>query len=276
MHPPRGSRVALTLWVAAAVSGCGATEVDRDGSPPSEPVTTTTVTAPATTTTTAIPPPIRGVGVAGDSVALSLLPSLRAAFGALDPRVPEPDVSLLAALGFGFSADVPGWRLDGVRAPRPSTWVGWQDRARRVLLAERPDAVVVLGGSWDGIEREIDGVRTPPGGPGWSPWYEARVLDALDVYASTGARVVWLLIPACTGDDRRDRGLEQVRAAMRRALDARPGVPVVDLAPLACSDGPRGAPVLEPDGVHFAHEGAVDVVAPWLVRRLRAALGLAR
>jgi hypothetical protein len=236
----------------------------------------------ASTTNTTLPPPVQRFALAGDSVAVSLWPSLRAAFAEVDPRVAEPHGRILAVLGFGLTADTAGWSPNGAPVPAPEPWAGWMDRMRVTLAEERPDVVVVLEGVWDAIAREIGGVRTDPGTPAWRAWYRPRILAAADAYASAGSKVVWLL-PQCTGEPWRDGFLAAVREEMRAALAARPAVSIVDLGALACPDGrpvhsvatrSGSVPLLEPNGVHFAHGDAVPAIAPWLVRELRRVLAL--
>jgi hypothetical protein len=280
-RPPHLHTAATLAAVVALAAGCAGPAGTRDTAPTTAPAATRPHTT--TTTTTTPPPAVRRYALAGDSVAVSLWPSVQAAFAELDPGVAPPDGQMFAALGSGITADARGWSPDGAPVPAPGPWTGWAARVRETLATERPDVVVVLSGVWDAIAREVDGARTDPGTPAWRAWYRPRVRAAADTYASAGSTVVWLL-PQCTGDPRRDAFLAAVRGEMRAALSGRRSVAIVDLDALACPDGhpvhtvatgSGPVPLLESNGIHFAHDAAVPAAAPWLASELRRALGLA-
>lgn len=213
-----------------------------------------------------------------DSVGITLMPSLAAALdemGAAGRGVDGELAGYWAAPGWGLTADVPGRR--GIAwVPPPAYYAGWQDEVQRVVDYLRPDAVVVLAGAWDAIERSAGGRWLVPGEPAWRRWYAARVQAAHDFLSAGGTRpVVWLTYP-CLAYEWVNPRLEWINGIV--AAKGRVAIPFdVFACPggrfRAAAPGPAGpVPFRHADGIHFNGFEAPPVVAPWLASRLAAAL----
>ena len=212
--------------------------------------------------------------VVGDSVANRLGEGL-VAWGR-DSGLLEVANAGAAGCGLVTGGEVRVW--GGTRVEDCTSWLDetWRDGVRTF----RPDAVVVLSGPWDILERRL---------PGWSSfeelgdarfddWLVAAYAGRARELAATGARIVWLTPPCAqeiagplyeTGafetSNLRYVGehiLERVREAS--GVD----ITLVDLFGHVCADGepPLDVPGVSDDtrdGVHFTPEGARGV-SEWL------------
>jgi hypothetical protein len=301
--------VAAVVAVALTAAGCGSdspsTASDATAAPPAPatgttaaPTTTTTTTARPTTTTVpcgvrTTPPastarrlrlrrpvdaasPLR-VLVAGDSIAVTLGPSVKAAL-----PVPPAQLSSAAFPGYGFTSGRPGI-VDG----RPTTGVeafrDWQRTLDDAIAQHDPDVVVILLGSWDLVPREVDGGLLDPSQCAWVPWYRSLVDEAWRRLTARGARIVWLGFPCAQREtDPHHHTLNGVFASL--AADHPRSVAYVDLDALVCPGGRvavelpgpdgRPTPVREPDGTHFDFWRAHFVLGPVLHAQLARLLPL--
>jgi peptidoglycan/LPS O-acetylase OafA/YrhL len=183
-------------------------------------------------------------------------------------------------LGCGIAR---GGQLLLSEGPTPSDPVcdAWRDRWRAQLDDFDPDIVVVLSGLWELLDRRR---------PGWDQFdhigsarFDAYLLaeyaEAVDVLASDGARVVWL-VPPCYADvtfpgpvsqtgaldpTRREHLVTDILPALAAG---HPQLELVDLAGFVCPNGTftqsfAGLDTTRPDGVHFS-DAATVAIAEWL------------
>lgn len=153
----------------------------------------------------------------------------------------------------------------------------WAERWARQLREFSPDAVVVLTGTWDVVERRLPGWDVPRtiGDAAFDAWLLDEYLEASRVLGAGGARVTWLTAPCVTNERLDGVGIydpERVRILHRLVTGPlavrRPAMQVLDLNRRVCPDGAftqrlGGLDGARPDGVHFS-EPAADWVARWL------------
>ncbi len=219
-------------------------------------------------------PPLR-VMVVGDSVARNLADGLTRWSGLNADLALRNSTRDGCGIARGDSEDSRDARL---RALDCTQWrASWSDTVAQF----DPMLVVVYTGGWDLMDREI------PGSPAarsiadaaYRTWLEAEFSRAVDVFASRGARVLWLssacvrpptIGPEGVYDPQKIHLLNDVIADVARADPSR--VRYVDLFSLVCPRGSftntlNGFDDARPDGVHFS-VAASDWLAQWLWHRL--------
>jgi hypothetical protein len=131
--------------------------------------------------------------------------------------------------------------------------------------------------------REIDGEWHQPGDREFDEWFSERLDGVADALASGGDPVVWLTYPHIRVADRHDptrspddialnepHRVDALNAAIREAVEGRPGFSVVDLSGWV-SSWPEGQFDTElRDGVHFTLAGS-GRAGEWLAPHLIAA-----
>jgi peptidoglycan/LPS O-acetylase OafA/YrhL len=265
--PTTASATAPTTSLPSATTGPTAS------APPGTGGTTATTAAP---TTTAPAGPVR-VLVVGDSVATTL--------GAGMARTQDQFGLLVwdqGMLGCGLSA--PGRvRIDGQVLDSTPKCDAWPERWAGQIDEFRPQLVVVLTGTWDGYDRQIDGTWLEVGTPEWADHLLGLWRGALDVLSARGAHVVVLTTPYLESSDPNspdhpdsafdpDR-VDALNAVMRQAAAEAPDrVTLVDLNAFVCPEGHyqpdvAGVADVRGDGVHFTPSGA-DFVASWLAPQI--------
>ena len=164
----------------------------------------------------------------------------------------------------------------GTGLARPDVF-NWMDQYPAMLGSEKPDVVIVAIGANDGQSFVNDGKVLVFGTEEWRRTYQSRVAEFLEMVESTGARVLWVGLPPM----RSDRFNQRVSIVNRIAYT------VVSQDPKASwwsttsyvgdasgsyrefAQMPNGTTVRlrQPDGVHFAEEGAsamTSVLMKWL------------
>jgi hypothetical protein len=152
------------------------------------------------------------------------------------------------------------------------------ERWRADVATARPDAVVLVLGAWDAVDRQVDGEWVHPCDREFDRSYERRVRDAVSVLGSTGAPVTLALVPylrsrvVTTDEDEGNRRIDCMNAVFRRVARSVPDLRLVDLAHWVCPsvDACRtsvGGETLRPDGIHYDGPGGT-VLARWLVPQL--------
>jgi hypothetical protein len=225
--------------------------------------------------------PLR-VGYIGDSVAFSILLSLRAA-GLLfvaQTHLPMQFVGGFNGPGFGLTADVAGHNDIGPTPP-PSAFANWRASVQDMVVQHDPDVVLVLVGTWDTIERSPYGRPLQAGTPEWRRWYRGLADQFVRSVTARGADVVWILMPCVARRDLNQR-LISVNSVLRDTRRVDPGhVGFVSLSDVACRNdmpiytvpGPTGPLTLrEPDGIHFEPNDAQKVLAPFFVQQFESLL----
>lgn len=164
----------------------------------------------------------------------------------------------------------------------------WPVRVRKRLREFDPDVVVALTAGWDIADRELPewGGPKAPGDPEFDAWLVTQYEEAADLFASTGARIVWMTIP-CRRNPyglsngswepaREERMNEYIlpTVASRRP----PGeITLLDLGAAICPNGEYATTVhgiegFRRDGTHLSDAGKLWV-ARWLGSQLLRAPG---
>jgi hypothetical protein len=162
----------------------------------------------------------------------------------------------------------------------------WPAQLATLLIADRPQVVVVFIGANDDQGLLVDGLAAAPGSPSWATAYAQRVDDVLRESTTAGARVVWIGMPPMQSPD--------LNAAMKRQNmiysqeSARfPGTLYIASTPvLGTSSGlfqltgvdlsGQQVALRTPDGVHLTPAGAAllaNAVIDTVERRWDISLG---
>jgi hypothetical protein len=251
----RVRRDAVALTVAVALSACTSApsrDADVRTQSPSHVVATEPISSRATVREHALrrygtaAEPLR-VWVWGDSVAVTFQDVVDNALARLEERTGPSVLLRRSALGFGLTSDRHGM-LDG--AVTPPFFAGWPERLTVNLAHDRPDAVLLLVGTWDTLPRLVGGRWLAPGEPAWHDWYTRVVRATARRITATGAHLTLMTHP-CVTNAVRNAGLPYVNAVYREVARDVPRVALVDIAAMACPDGKFDASIRSPEGTHF-------------------------
>lgn len=157
----------------------------------------------------------------------------------------------------------------------------WPSHLAQLLVEDRPEAVVLLFGTNDDQNVEVDGKVLTARSPEWMAEYRRRVGVVMDLLDRPGLTVTWVTLPAMRSADF-SGAMSALSDVYRSEAQHRPWVHVVDGG--AAIEGPGGAyathlpggdgsDVLmrQEDGVHLSRPGADratvaiwdDVVQRW-------------
>jgi hypothetical protein len=227
--------------------------------------------------------PLRVV-VAGDSLAETLNPSVGVSLVNLtkDIGVPTAPLQSVAEPGYGFTS----WRdgiWDGKQQPGFPPFRNWQKVIDDGIAKYDPDVVVMLLGSWDMVQRKVNGHYIHPPDCAWAPFYGSLLNEAWRHLTAKGARVMWLAFP-CTAQEENPFH-HKLNAAFRALADAHPrSVAYVDLDRFACPHGTVVKSMTATDGksyslrgsdnTHFDFYGAPPILAPYFEAQFRRVFGL--
>ena len=173
----------------------------------------------------------------------------------------------------------------GTGLARPDVF-NWMDQYPAMLGSEKPDVVIVAIGANDGQSFVEDGQVLKFGTEEWRKTYQSRVAEFLAMVENTGARVLWIGLPPMRADN----------FNQRIAVVNRIAYTVVSQDPKASwwstssfvgdasgsyrefAQMPNGTIVRlrQPDGIHFAEDGAsamTAVLMKWLDPPLQGAGG---
>jgi hypothetical protein len=157
----------------------------------------------------------------------------------------------------------------------------WPSRLARYLDESQPEAVVLLFGTNDHQDVEVDGEILHAGSPEWLAEYHRRVALVMDLLHRPGVTVTWIGLPAMRSAEF-NAAMQSLNAVFRAEAESRPWVRVVaGDASIAGPDGGYAAYVAgedgvdvsmrQDDGVHLSAAGADraavsiwdDVVQRW-------------
>jgi peptidoglycan/LPS O-acetylase OafA/YrhL/lysophospholipase L1-like esterase len=217
------------------------------------------------------------------------------------PRGQRPTLLLMGdSVAFGLAFGLEGW-AEPKAALRVETWARfgcplarggsyrvmrevhdfkptceWAETFPERVRAVDPDVVAFSSGIWEVVDRRFPGDERfrHIGDPGVDRYLLREFLNAIDVVASRGAKVVLLTqsyIEAGLDRGFQDlpesdkRRIDRLNQLMREAADLRPGVAsIIDVQSwLAEQPGGELDPDKRPDGVHYTDEYA-RVIAAWL------------
>nr|BFE61475.1 acyltransferase family protein [Dactylosporangium thailandense] len=210
----------------------------------------------------------------GDSVSWTI--------GAYLPEHPGLSVANRAIQGCGI-ARLPDIRYIGSAHTNYPGCDQWDAKWRASIPADDPDVSVILLNRWELMDRRLDGRYQHVGEESFDAYLTKELTLAIDIAAGNGGRVVLLDAAYTHRAERPDGGLwpedtpERVDAwndLLTRVAGAHPHHPIVlDLQGVVCPGGAftwnvNGLKVRS-DGLHFTPEGVKQVIAPWLLPRLR-------
>ncbi|HEX7322651.1 MAG TPA: acyltransferase family protein [Mycobacterium sp.] len=209
----------------------------------------------------------RTVSVFGDSIARTLMQYLP----------PTPGYSFLDHTVIGCSIVRAGpYRYSGKTLEQKSECDDWPGRWTRQVTKDQPDAVVLIIGRWETVDRVNEGRWMHIGDPTFDAYLASELRRALEVLSATGARVVVATVPYSRYGERADGSLypedqpgrvDQWNTLLRRVAGNLPGVRLMDLNKKLCPNGVYTAKVdgikVRSDGVHLTPEG-VAWLTPWL------------
>jgi peptidoglycan/LPS O-acetylase OafA/YrhL len=157
----------------------------------------------------------------------------------------------------------------------------WPARWRSEIAADRPDAILLIVGRWETVDRVNEGKWTHIGDPVFDAYLTGELGRAVDILSASGARLTVANLPYSRRGERPDGSLypedqpERVKewnALLSKTVDHRAGVKILDLNKKLCPDGVYTADVdgiqVRSDGVHLTAEG-VQWLTPWLEKSLR-------
>jgi hypothetical protein len=157
----------------------------------------------------------------------------------------------------------------------------WPSRWAQRITHERPDAVLLIVGRWEVVDRMRDGRWTHIGERRYDAYLRGELDRALDILGSTGARIVVTTEPYNRRAERADGSLypedqpkrvDRWNSMLRSAVGQRNNVSVLDLNRKL---NPNGVYTTRVDGIRMRSDGvhptpeAVEWLTPWLVEALK-------
>jgi peptidoglycan/LPS O-acetylase OafA/YrhL len=156
----------------------------------------------------------------------------------------------------------------------PSTW-------RSEIAIDQPDAILLVVGRWETVDRVNEGTWTHIGDPVFDSYISGELGRAVDILSAGGAPLTVANLPYSRRGERPDGSLwpedqpERVKKwnkLLGKTIGQRAGVRILDLNKKLCPDGVYTADVdgiqVRSDGVHLTDEG-VKWLTPWLEKSLR-------
>lgn len=217
--------------------------------------------------------------ITGDSVAFTL------GFGFSQGADTDMSVGVAAILGCGV---VPGQTyVDGF--PHQNSFSqcdAWEETWRRGMDDTKPDAVVMLLGAWEVLDREVGGQLLRAGTPEYGAYLEAQLTTAFNIVTENKTPVVLLTTPCYReteaklggpDSDRNDPVRGQWFNQILQKVAKRYGslVQPIDFGAYLCPGGEPREQIngvnMRYDGVHFSAEGSTEVWR-WLAPKVRKAV----
>jgi peptidoglycan/LPS O-acetylase OafA/YrhL len=156
----------------------------------------------------------------------------------------------------------------------PSKWTG-------EIAADRPDAILLIVGRWETVDRVNEGKWTHIGDPAFDAYLAGELRRAVDVLSFSGAPLTVANLPYSRRGERPDGSLypedqpervDQWNTLLGKTIGQRPNVGLLDLKKKLCPEGVYTPKVdgiqVRSDGVHLTAEG-VKWLTPWLEESLR-------
>jgi peptidoglycan/LPS O-acetylase OafA/YrhL len=157
----------------------------------------------------------------------------------------------------------------------------WPSRWRSEIAADRPDAILLIVGRWETVDRVNEGSWTHIGDPVFDAYLTGELGRAVDILSADGAPLTVANLPYSRRGERPDGSLwpedqpdrvKQWNTLLGRTIGGRAGVRILDLNKKLCPQGVYTADVdgiqVRSDGVHLTAEG-VQWLTPWLEQSLR-------
>jgi peptidoglycan/LPS O-acetylase OafA/YrhL len=157
----------------------------------------------------------------------------------------------------------------------------WPGKWTAEIAADRPDAILLIVGRWETVDRVNEGRWTHIGDPAFDAYLTGELGRAVDILSSSGAPLTVANLPYSRRGERPDGSLypedqpervDQWNTLLRRTIGQHAGVGMLDLNKKLCPEGVYTAKVdgiqVRSDGVHLTAEG-VKWLTPWLEESLR-------
>jgi peptidoglycan/LPS O-acetylase OafA/YrhL len=157
----------------------------------------------------------------------------------------------------------------------------WPSRWRSEIAIDRPDAILLIVGRWETVDRVNEGRWTHIGDPPFDAYLTSELGQAVDILSSTGAPLTVANLPYSRRGEQPDGSLypedqpdrvKQWNTLLGRTIGQRRSVRILDLNKKLCPEGVYTAKVdgiqVRSDGVHLTDEG-VKWLTPWLEKSLR-------
>jgi peptidoglycan/LPS O-acetylase OafA/YrhL len=157
----------------------------------------------------------------------------------------------------------------------------WPGRWTSQVSLDQPDAVLLVIGRWETVDRVNEGRWTHIGDPAFDSYITGELRRAVDILSFSGAPVTLTNLPYSRRGERPNGSLypeddphrvDEWNTLLAKTIGNRPDVKVLDLKKKLCPDGVYTAKVndipVRSDGVHLTDEG-VKWLTPWLEQSVR-------
>ena len=157
----------------------------------------------------------------------------------------------------------------------------WPSRWRSEIAVDQPDAILLVVGRWETVDRVNEGRWTHIGEPAFDAYLTSELRQAVDILSSSGAPLSVANLPYSRRGEQPDGSLypedqpdrvKKWNTLLGRTIGHRAGVRILDLNKKLCPEGVYTAKVdgipVRSDGVHLTEEG-VQWLTPWLEKSLR-------
>jgi peptidoglycan/LPS O-acetylase OafA/YrhL len=213
------------------------------------------------------------VSVFGDSIGWTLMHFLP----------PTPGFQFIDHTVIGCSLVRGGpYRYLGQTLDQKGECESWPSRWRTQIAIDQPDAILLVVGRWETVDRVNEGRWTHIGDPGFDGYLSGELGRALDILGSSKAPVTVTNLPYSRRGEQPDGSLfpedqpgrvNQWNTLLARTVGHRPAIRILDLKKKLCPQGVYTANVgdiqVRSDGVHLTDEG-VQWLTPWLEKSLRS------
>ena len=157
----------------------------------------------------------------------------------------------------------------------------WPGRWRSEIAIDRPDAILLIAGRWETVDRVNEGRWTHIGEPAFDAYLTSELRQAVDILSSSGVPLTVTNLPYSRRGEQPDGSLypedqpdrvKKWNMLLGKTIGHRAGVRILDLNKKLCPEGVYTAKVdgiqVRSDGVHLTDEG-VKWLTPWLEKSLR-------
>jgi peptidoglycan/LPS O-acetylase OafA/YrhL len=157
----------------------------------------------------------------------------------------------------------------------------WPGRWTSQIAVDQPDAVLLVIGRWETVDRVNEGRWTHIGDPAFDSYISAELRRAVDILSFSGAPLTVANLPYSRRGERPDGSLypedqpervDEWNTMLGKTIGNRPDVRILDFKKKLCPEGTYTAKVdgiqVRSDGVHLTEEG-VQWLTPWLEQSLR-------
>ncbi|MGA7134760.1 MAG: acyltransferase family protein [Mycobacterium sp.] len=173
------------------------------------------------------------------------------------------------------------YRYLGQALDQKSECESWPSRWTSQVAIDRPDAVLLIVGRWETVDRVNEGRWTHIGDPDFDSYISGELRRAVDILSFGGAPLTVANLPYSRRGERPDGSLypedqpdrvNDWNTLLGRTIGNRPDVKILDFKKKLCPAGVYTDKVdgiqVRSDGVHLTDQG-VQWLTPWLEESLR-------